>query len=534
MQNHNPIDTYFPWIRRLRKAGPEVLNPKQLLILAARKKDSSRFNMAAQQSTESEIAISDFEGMTPLHLIFQQSLFEVSSRRTRDQIYEILEKILSNRMMKQLWLNKKDVKGRTPLHLAVAAGFSEAVLQLLAHDADFTLQDSNGKSPLVIAAELGEDDIYKSLLKQHRIKNKQRYSNSKSGVGYSLQQINSALHAHQKRLHTRNLLIGGLGALMVVACPVATILAFDDIPLIGGLLAMFLPGIGPIIGLATGLLFAGLLIWAVYHKSSFKSGEHGQKLAEINAKNAYLDRLEADLNELVQQRNKIIAKVLTEKDQKELEQLSLKIAVKQNEIKEFCATIPKVQRIKKINDIDRATATDVLKTQLLTAGSFFCAFSGVLGICSGFAGFLPTVGFTTLVLAGIPVGGWIALGIALIVATAVALWAHYTKFKPTLKEYGKAHKQLNVAQVELYERTLELTKDAEINQSVENKSANRLVSNEKKLIGPPAFNFKRIASKSVDSIAELLTTFSGTIESKTIMQFDKVDDQHHESVFNHG
>lgn len=452
---------YFPTIGKKNNARPIIHTSKDLLLKAAKTRNFQLFAEQAKKVSEIEYNNCDIEGMSPLHLILQQSLFEISTRKKRENIYEILKKILSSQAMKTAWLNSKDKLGRTPLHLATIAGYSEAVTLLLEHKADYRLQDNKGSTALKLAAESAEDEIYKALMTQHKNQNAEFKKNNQVGGGYTLDQINSALAAKQKSLRKRNALIGGIGAFMVIACPVATILAFDDIPLIGGILASFVPGIGPIIGLVTGLVFAGLLIWAVHQKSSLKYGEHGQKLAEIEAKNAHLDRLSADLNHLQQLEQNIVSKTfisnrdvdsLLPKIQKQLEE-------KRQEIKNFCATIPKVERINKIKKEDWATSTDVLKTRLLTAGSFFCAFSGVLGICSGLSTFLPAAAFASVVLAGIPVAGWIALGIALVVATGVAVWAHHVKFKQTLQEYGKARKELNLAESQLYERSVAMCEE---------------------------------------------------------------------------
>lgn len=57
-------------------------------------------------------------------------------------------------------INKKDIHGRTPLHLAILFNQVDKITKLLGHpDIDVDLKTSNGESPMDLAVEGGNTDI---------------------------------------------------------------------------------------------------------------------------------------------------------------------------------------------------------------------------------------------------------------------------------------------------------------------------------------------------------------------------------------
>jgi len=181
-----------------------------------------------------------------------------------------------------------------------------------------------------------------------------------------------------------------------------------------------------------------------------KYGYYAQEIAKLNSLNARLDRLEAELRGIdLQLSNKAELSAFNIASlSRSREQLRVKIM-------SIYSDIPSVDPRVEDEDVDWATWTDRLRTPILTGGSFLCAFSGILGILGYVATYLPPTIMTLGAFAGVPVVGWVALGVALTVALGVAVWAYKVKYQPSLIECGKARREMHEKQVELFQRRTE-------------------------------------------------------------------------------
>lgn len=63
-----------------------------------------------------------------------------------------------------LYLNSRDLKGRTAMHLAVEGGHEGVVRTLVDNGADVRPQDFLGRTPLQRASTLGKDAVVALLL----------------------------------------------------------------------------------------------------------------------------------------------------------------------------------------------------------------------------------------------------------------------------------------------------------------------------------------------------------------------------------
>lgn len=62
-------------------------------------------------------------------------------------------------------VNFQDTEGKTALHYAAEKGYRDLIATLLSEKADTTIQDKNGKTPLMLAQE-SEQILAESLLKR--------------------------------------------------------------------------------------------------------------------------------------------------------------------------------------------------------------------------------------------------------------------------------------------------------------------------------------------------------------------------------
>lgn len=368
-------------------------------------------------------------------LLPDSPFFFRKKRRVRMQMFEYL---LSNHTIKES-LNRYDDKGNSVLHIAVKLGYEGLVDLLINNGVEFAIENNNKETPLQIAAKYNRKVIYEKLLNHHS-KTQKKY---KGFEGYSVGHIEQAKNQHIKNLKRKQLTLGILGAILTIACPVGSILAFYQLPLLGIVLSSLLPVVGPIIGLAGALIIGGLLFWSMYHKSSLKYGQPAQFVAELNATNAKLDLLESKLHHLNEQAKDL----LKSPNPKNLQQLRDERLVVIKELETLYSKVKPVQSRTEANHSDWATFSDESRTGLLTFGTFLCSFSGVIGILG------VGLGFSGVALS-IPIVGWAALGVALLVGIGVAVWAFHSKFKPTLEKLGEQRKELHEKQVQLCERKL--------------------------------------------------------------------------------
>lgn len=431
------------------------------LLLNDKKKKCASQNLKALFLYKDEKDQSIFHHL----LIKPKSLFFWRSRKRR-HVYAAMLCILLDLKKKEnitvSCIDEKDCNGKTPLHLAIALRYENLVKALIATGANISIPDNQGETPLKLAVQYKLSDIYKLLLKKHIYLNKEAKKQSAEAAGFSVAQIKDAAEGYKKNLQNKSFMSGVGYALMATACPIASILAFQELPVLELFLGSMIFNVAPIIGLVGAVIIGGLLIWSAHNKSSTKHGLHAQKRIEIEAKNAEVYRLEAELSNIDKQ-------LQNEKEKTEpnillctrLNQTHLEIIA---QLKNIYADVSEIPANYHANPSDWATPIDHLKAAMLTVGSFFCAFSGVLSLVGGISSFLPAALLTGgAVLLGIPIVGWVALGVTVLVAIGVA-WAYQTKFNNALKDYGKVREDLHIQQQKLYDRKQEFINNLRVNE----------------------------------------------------------------------
>lgn len=204
-------------------------------------------------------------------------------------------------------------------------------------------------------------------------------------------------------------------------------LAFYQWPLLSVVFS-FIPVIGPILGVVGAVVMGGLLYWANQNKSSKKFGSLAEEMLDLDCTLAQINRLEAE--------HKSIKAQWPTSDKK----LFLKTAAKSidNQLNVLYRKIETVEPRYEAELSDWASPTDRMSNNITTVGGFLCAFSGVLGILG-------------VVLAPIPVAGWVALGVALLVGVAAA-GVFYYKSQNSIVEYGKAREKIHEKKYKLSQK----------------------------------------------------------------------------------
>jgi hypothetical protein len=395
------------------------------------------------------------------HLLASSSWLKIRKRRKAKA--EICYQLLGHLQSPAL-LDQEDSNGETPLHLAIKAGNQVLVKRMLEVGANFSKLTKKGLTALDVAAIHQKQSIYKDLLDLHSAE----IEKSEEPVGFTDAQIQSAHNTYQRNLRVKQISMGVFASLMTIACPVGAVLAFYELPLLELVFSVFIPGIGPFIGLAGACVFGALLFFSVYHKVSMKYGSYAQELARLEATSAQLDRLETELRK--------IDKQLSSSNGPSTSRTNLQDARKEivNRLQTIYDSLEVPEFRVEASDASWASTTDRIRTTTLTLGSFVCAFSGLIGVLGGLTPFLPPVLMAGAAFAGVPIFGWCAFGVALAIGVGVAVWAYKTKYKPALEEAGQARQTLHEKKMNLNERR----KDYEKSLRPFNLSSNLLQKDE--------------------------------------------------------
>ncbi|GAB1312345.1 Heterokaryon incompatibility domain-containing protein [Madurella fahalii] len=138
----------------LEKSGGDDMNldlkdstGKAALHLAAQMGKENLVEELVQRNADR--TVQDMLDRTPLFLAVQHG---------REKVVDVLLVPRS--------LNKPDVHGRTPLHVAAERGYLNIVKKLLGHGAERDNRDHQGRTPLLLAAENGEKEVVDLLLTQ--------------------------------------------------------------------------------------------------------------------------------------------------------------------------------------------------------------------------------------------------------------------------------------------------------------------------------------------------------------------------------
>lgn len=353
----------------------------------------------------------------------------LSKEYQSDQQFSMLQALFQESDFKKT-INHANLKGDTPLHMAVANGADTIVKKLLETGADLTAVDAQNRTALHFAAELGKHEIYEKILSR----SEKNAKNNKVKNSYTLEQLQLAKKAYSENLSSKkNKAMKVLGTIMSIACPVGAIFAFFEWPLLEVFFTMLLGSAGIFVGIGGAVLMAGLLYWTFHTKAEKKYGEHAQKVLELKSALCQIDHLKSRLNHVLKlEQQQGPSRELQDEKQSILYNLNLIYREK------VPANFKKEER----PSLARwATTTDVIQTYASVAGGFLCAFSGMLGILGGAASFIPETALLSAVCLGVPVAGWCALAIALAVC-AVGLWVYSSRIQKAIHEKGESRKEV--------------------------------------------------------------------------------------------
>ena len=204
------------------------------ILMAVKNCDFNQFNAILKNEKDQdrcENIQALFETQGEGNNIFHNLLANDNSRWGRHKRRKIRAKMFHQLLSEEgviQALDAKDNEGNTPLHLAIKKGYENLVDRMLEVGANIAIVNNLDQSSLELAAIHQKYDLYKKLLKCH---NKLNTASTEAG-GYSCEQIIKAQNIQQANLKRKQKLRGILGAFLTIACPVGTVLAFNELPLL--------------------------------------------------------------------------------------------------------------------------------------------------------------------------------------------------------------------------------------------------------------------------------------------------------------
>lgn len=363
-----------------------------------------------------DISLQNKEGNSALHLAVQQGYFNI--------VNEMLgvSPAAKDRKRKIKWTDKD----RSDKFATLKTSENKALALL-------NVPNNEGEIPLIIAAKLKDDLIYKKLLLLE------------SAPGYTKSNIDNALNLRQN--HIENLKNKSFwSAILETFCPSASIAELTESFAYTGLLA----GASTAVALGLNIAFAVIAIlgfsaimYANYKKTQSEKNAVGE-LEELQSELAFLQSIKKRIVHLSSQQS------LTPDDKKELALMK----------EELTKSIPKPMLIKgdEINAADYVTRKDKVLAALSSAGSFLCTYAGLLGITglglAVAAGVIGTSMSALLVSTG-PVGIGVALGVGLLFAGALAFY-HYENRKQNYMVFGEQRASIYKLRYNIYKEQQDL------------------------------------------------------------------------------
>ncbi|KTD61683.1 ankyrin repeat domain-containing protein [Legionella spiritensis] len=359
-----------------------------------------------------DITLQNHQGNTPLHLAVQQGYFNI--------VYEMLgiSAAAKDRKNKIKWQDKD--RGNKA---SVLKESQKRALSLL------HVENNQGETPLVMAAKLQDDLVYKKLLLLE------------PAPGYKKEHLDSVSRIRQKhvgRLKSKSF----TAALIETFCPSASIAELTESFAYSGLLvgASAAVALGVNIGFAViAILGFSIIMYANYKKMQSEKNAVWE-LEELQAELALLLNIRKRVQQLSSQPS------LTVQERKELEFIR----------EELKKTINKPESLQgnERNAADFITGKDKIYVALSSTGSFLCAYSGALGVAGlGLAVAAQIMGTSLaglIVLAG-PVGICVALGGGLLLAAALAFY-HYKTRKQDYMVFGEQRQAIYKLQDSIYRK----------------------------------------------------------------------------------
>lgn len=363
-----------------------------------------------------DISLLNKKGDSALHLAVQQGYFNI--------VHEMLgiSQAAKDRKRKAKWTDK-DRSDK----LTLLKNSESKALALL------NVSNNEDETPLLIAAKLKDDLIYKKILLLE------------SAPGYSKSHLDKALNLRQK--HIGNLKSKSFwSAVLETFCPSASIAELTESFAYTGLLA----GASAAVGLGLNIAFAVIsvlgfsaIMYANYKKNQSEKNAAGE-LEELQAEQAFLQSIRKRVAYLSSQKS------LTAEEKNELALMK----------EELTKSIQKPILVKgdEKNAADYVTRKDKALAALSSVGSFLCTYSGLLGITGlglGIAATIMGTSLSALIVATGPIGIGAALGVGLILAGALAYY-HYQTRKQSYMVFGEQRALIYKLQYTIYKEQQDL------------------------------------------------------------------------------
>ncbi|KTD01299.1 ankyrin repeat domain-containing protein [Fluoribacter gormanii] len=405
--------------QKIRLCSKERLNEvdwqgNTLLHLAVEK--GSLYFVKQLLAHGADISLKNREGNSALHLAVQRGYFNIVNEMLG------ISPAAKDRKRKEKWIDKdRSVKVET-----LKASQSRAITLL-------NVPNNKGEIPLVIAANLKDDLIYKKLLLLE------------PAPGYAKKHIDKALSLRQK--HIGSLQSKSLwAALLETFCPSASLAELTESFAYTGLLA----GTSAAVALGFNIAFAiisilgfSMIMYANYKKNQSERNAI-RELEELQAELAFLQGIRKRIAKLASQQS------LTPEEKKELALMR----------EELTKTIQKPTLVKghEKNAADYVTRNDKILVALSSVGSFLCTYSGALGIMGlGLAVGAEILGtsLAALIISTGPIGIGVALAVGLILAGALAYYHYETRTQDYLI-FGEQRASIHKLQYNIYKEQHDL------------------------------------------------------------------------------
>ncbi|WP_454783253.1 ankyrin repeat domain-containing protein [Legionella sp. WA2022007384] len=405
--------------QKIRLCSKENLNEADeqgntLLHLAVKK--GSLYFVKHLLALGADITLQNKEGNSALHLAVQEGYFNIVNEMLG------ISPEAKDRKNKAKWTDKD-----RSIKLDTLKNSQSMALTLL------TVPNNKGQIPLIIAANLKDDLIYKKLLLLE------------PAPGYARKHIDEALSLRQKH-------IGSLqsksfwAALLETFCPSASIAELSESFAYTGLLA----GASAAVALGLNIAFAiisilgfSMIMYANYKKNQSEKNAI-RELEELQAELAFLQGIRKRVAQLASQQ------LLTSEEKRELALMKIELTK--------IIQKPRLVQGHEKNAADYVTRNDKILVALSSVGSFLCTYSGTLGIMGlGLAVGAEILGtsLAALIVSTGPVGIGIALGVGLILAGALALY-HYETRKQGYMIFGEQRASIHKLEYNVYKEQQDL------------------------------------------------------------------------------
>ncbi|CAB0038485.1 unnamed protein product [Trichogramma brassicae] len=151
------------------------------LHYAARHRNQEAVSLLLRHGAEPTRA--NYEGLSPLHLLCQVDDDDDDDGGDHARLREFF-RVCEDVVEKPLYLDPRDIRGNTPLHVALRSGSKRAAKLMLAKGADPLLPNEENLTPLQMAIDLGDRDFaqtfYEICVEQGRIDDPNLANNNKN------------------------------------------------------------------------------------------------------------------------------------------------------------------------------------------------------------------------------------------------------------------------------------------------------------------------------------------------------------------